>query len=372
MRIDPFGVEQWMNAHEDHCRFNIAETCVDSLTVGGLLELAGRNDDLSALAPTRLGYGAIPGSNRLRDAIAALYRGRSREDVLVAHGTAGANALVWQALAGPGHRVVSLVPTYQQHLSIPESLGAEVVRVPLSAAEGWLPDWDAVARAVTPGTKLVALTNPNNPTSSLIDAEGLSRLVEIARAVGADLLVDEVYRNTAQEGDGATPSIADLYERGIATCGMSKAYSLAGLRLGWIVGPPDVLEAVALHRDYTTISVGVLDDHLAATALEAPERILARTRAITRRNLALIDDWIATEPRVDWVRPRAGTTGLLRYGIEMGSEALCLALLEEEGVLLTPGGVMGAEGYLRIGFGNATEILQAALPRLSAFLARQD
>ncbi|MFO6463124.1 aminotransferase class I/II-fold pyridoxal phosphate-dependent enzyme [Jannaschia sp. KMU-145] len=371
MQIDPFGVEMWMNAHETRCRHNIAETCVDSLTVGELLRLAGRNDDdLSALLAMKMTYGAIPGSDALRGAIASLYSDRMAEDVMICHGTAGANALVWQAMVGVGERIVTLVPTYQQHVSIPKALGAEVVEVPLRR-EDWLPDLDALRAAARPGTKMIALTNPNNPTGSLIDGDLLAEIVRIARAAGADLLVDEVYRGTAQEGPGATPSVVDLYERGIATGGMSKAFSLAGLRLGWVVGPPDVLEAVSHHRDYTTISVGRIDDHLATIALEQADRILARSRAITHDNLAIVDDWLTREPLVDWVRPRAGTVGLLRYDLDLPSEQLCLDLLDEEGVLLTPGAVMGAEGYLRIGFGNPADTLRDALPKLSAFLRRR-
>ena len=372
MRIDPFAVEIWMNAHETRCRHNLAETCVASLTLDALLALTGRNADaLSGLLPLRLSYGAIEGSDRLRDAIAALYADRTRADVVTAHGTAGANALVWQALAGPGDRVVSLVPTYQQHVSIPESLGAEVVRVALRAEDGWLPDMDAVAAAVMPGTKVLALTNPNNPTGATVGADGLVRLAAIAREAGAYLLVDEVYRGIAQDHDALGPSVCDLYERGISTAGMSKAFSLAGLRMGWIVAPPEVLEAVSRHRDYSTISTGVLDDHIAALALEASDRVLARSRALLRGNLALLSGWVDAEPAITWIRPTGGTTALLRYDLDLPSERLCLDLLAEEGVLLTPGSAMGVEGHLRIGFGNEPRAMRDGLPRLSAFLGRR-
>nr|WP_299841257.1 aminotransferase class I/II-fold pyridoxal phosphate-dependent enzyme [uncultured Jannaschia sp.] len=371
MQIEPFGVEIWMNAHENDCAINLAETCVSSLTLDELLRLTGRNADaLAELLPRKLGYGAIEGSDRLRDAIAALYADATREDVIVAHGTAGANALVWQAMVGAGDQVVSLVPTYQQHVSIPESLGAEVVRFPLRPEENWLPDTDALARAVTPGTRMVALTNPNNPTGALIDRAGLERIVEIARAAGAWLLVDEVYRGTAQDDDSIGPSVVDLYERGISTAGMSKAFALAGLRLGWVVGPEEVRTAVSRHRDYNTISVGLIDDHLAALALESADRVLDRSRRITRGNLELIDTWIGSEPHLDWVRPRAGTTALVAYDLDLPSERFCLDLLAEEGVLFTPGSAMGMEGHVRIGFANDPAALEAGLPRVSAYLAR--
>ena len=369
MFIEPFGVEEWMNAHETRCRFNLAETCVAAMTLAELRGILGTNGDtLGPLMETALGYGAIEGSDRLRAAVAALYDGRGPGDVLIAHGTIGANDLAWRALAGPGDHVVSLVPTYQQHVSIPESLGAEVTRLTLRPEDGWLPDLDALRAALRPETRVVAFTNPNNPTGSLMPEPLLRAVVDMAEAAGATVLSDEVYRGTAQAGDGRSPSVAELSPRAVVTAGLSKAFSLAGLRVGWIVAPPDVRAAALRHRDYTTISVGPVDDHLAACALERADAILARSRRITRRNLALVSDWVDAEPGIAWVRPEAGTTALLRYGLDIGSEAVCLDLLAETGVLLTPGAAMGVEGTLRLGFGNPTEALAAGLPRLSGFL----
>lgn len=369
MKITPFGVEMWMNAHETRCRLNLAETCVASMTVAELLELSGDNEGLDAVLPMRLTYGAIEGSERLRAAIAALYDGRGPGDVMVTHGTIGANALVYRALVEPGDRVVSLVPTYQQHTAIPESLGAEVVPLALRAEDGWLPDLAALRAAVTPGTRLIALTNPNNPTGALIPPGMLDELCGIAREAGAWVLADEVYRGTDQAGSGLSPSVADLYERGISTAGMSKAFALAGLRLGWIVAPAEVLAAVSHHRDYDTISVGMIDDHLATLALEAKGRVLERSRRITRGNLAVLADWVAATPGIDWVRPASGTVALLRYDLDMPSEVFCLDLLAETGVLLTPGSAFGLEGHVRIGYANHRPILEEGLPLIGAFLA---
>lgn len=376
MHIDPFGVELWMNAHENHCAYNLAETCVTSLTLAELLDLSGQNEAaLSALLPLKLTYGAIEGSDRLRDAIAELYADQRRERIVVTHGTAGANALVWAALVGAGDHVVSLVPTYQQHVSIPESLGADVTQVALRPEDGWLPDFDALDAAVTSATKVIALTNPNNPTGALIDRAGLARIAEIAgrgnAGAGAWVLVDEVYRGSAQDDDGMGPSIVDVYARGISTAGMSKVFSLAGLRLGWVCAPVDVVASVNHHRDYNTISVGMIDDHLATLALEAKERILDRSRRITRANLALLSEWVAAEPGVCWVKPAAGTTALIAYDLPIGSEQLCLDLLAEEGVLFTPGAVMGVEGTLRIGFANDPDAMRAGLPKVSEFFRRK-
>jgi aspartate/methionine/tyrosine aminotransferase len=371
MRIREFGVETWMNRWETRCRYNLAETCVESLTVDQLLGLAGmdRGAVMDELLALRLTYGAIEGSDRLRDAIAALYAGVRREDVLVAHGAIGANHLAWEALAGPGDRVISIVPTYQQHTSIPESLGAEVLPLPLREADGWRPDLAELRRMAARGVKVIAFTNPNNPTGALLDEADLREIAAIAEAAGAWILCDEVYRGIDQDGSGTTPSIVDISARGISVGSMSKAFSLAGLRLGWIAGPAEVLRAVIVHRDYSTISVGMVDDLLAAIALEHAGAILARSRAITRGNLATLDAWVAEEPAISYVRPRGGTTALLRSALDIPSEALCIRLVEERGVLLTPGSAMDMEGYLRIGYANGPQILADGLAETSRFLA---
>jgi aspartate/methionine/tyrosine aminotransferase len=372
MHIKDFGVEIWMNEFELKCELNLAETCVESLTIAELLALAGRNDmALAELLPMKMTYGAIPGSDRLRDAIAGLYDRQGRDNIVVTHGTIGANALVHQALVSRGDRVISVIPTYQQHYSIPESIGADVVHLHLRAENGYLPDLAELEALATPGTRLIAINNPNNPTGSLIDRAMLTAIGDIARKAGAFVLCDEVYRGTDQQGSGVTSSIADLYEKGISTAGMSKAFSLAGLRLGWIAAPADVIAAVMIHRDYTTISVGQIDDHFATLALEHKDAILARSRAITRENLAILSDWVDAEPLISWVPPQSGTTALLKYALDMSSRDFCIALLEETGVMFTPGSAMEMEGHVRIGYANNASVLREGLKRVSGFLARR-
>ena len=369
MRIRSFGVEQWMNAYETRCRLNLAETCVESLTVGELLALAGAPPDaLSALLPMKLTYGAIEGSERLRAAIAGLYAAQRPSSVLVAHGAIGANALVYQALVEPGDRVVSLVPTYQQHTALPESLGADVRAVPLREAQRFQPDVDAVRDALGGRAKLLVLANPNNPTGALAGAATLSTLARLAEAAGAYILCDEVYRGLTQEGDELTPSIVDLSPRGIAVGSMSKAFSLAGLRLGWMVGPREVLAAAACHRDYSTISVGMIDDHFAALALEHRDAVLGRSRAVVRANLAVLDAWVHGEAAVSYVKPQAGTTALVKLDVPLPSREFCERLLADTGVFFTPGSAMDMEGYVRIGYANAAPVLREGLDATSRFL----
>ena len=242
MHIEPFGVEIWMNEWETRCELNLAETCVESITLRDLLELTGNgDDDLSEMLSMKMTYGAIEGSERLRRAIAALYERQDPCNVIITHGTVGANMLVHRTLVSRGDRVVAVVPTYQQHYSIPASLEADVQHLRLREGNAWLLDLDELRERATPGTRLIAINNPNNPTGALLDRATLEEVADIARRVDAWILCDEVYRGTDQEGSGTTASIADVYEKGISTAGMSKAYSLAGLRLGWIAADAEFL-----------------------------------------------------------------------------------------------------------------------------------
>jgi len=370
MHIEPFGVEIWMNEWETKCDWNLAETCVESLTVAELLEIAGKSEaDLSELLSMKLTYGAIEGSDRLRNAISSLYEKQQVENVIVTHGTIGANMLVHKTLVASGDRVVVVVPTYQQHYSIPDSIGAEVIPLKLREEDCFLPDLDELRALVVPGTKMIAINNPNNPTGALMDREMLGEIAAIAREVDAWILCDEVYRGTDQEGSGSTTSVADIYEKGISTASMSKAFALAGLRLGWIAGPRELLDAVSIHRDYDTISVGMINDHFAALMLESRDKVLARSQSITRGNLSILEDWIAAEPKMSWVKPKSGTTALLKFELPMNSRDFCVSLLEETGVMFLPGSALDMEGYIRVGYANNPEILRQGLTRVSRFIA---
>lgn len=370
MKIRDFGVEIWMNEFENQCEFNLAETCVASLTIDQLLQLSGRNDTaLAELLPMKLTYGAIDGSDRLRDNICDLYADQRRENIVVTHGTIGANALIYETLVSPGDHVISVLPTYQQHYSIPESYGAEIDILPLREENAFLPDLEELSGLMRPDTRLIAINNPNNPTGSLMDRAFLTQIAGIARKAGAYVICDEVYRGIDQKGDGFTPSMVDVYELGISTAGVSKVFSLAGLRLGWIAAPTDVIEAVARHRDYNTISVGMINDYFASMALEAKDKILARSREMTRTNLTVLEEWVESEPSITWVKPDSATITLLKYDFDIPSRDFCVRLLKETGVLFTPGSALDMEGYVRIGFANDTKILRAGLSKVSEFLA---
>jgi aspartate/methionine/tyrosine aminotransferase len=369
MQIKEFGVERWMYLYEEDSELNLAETCVESLTVAELLKIAGKEDALlREILPMKLTYGAIDGTERLRNNVALLYENQSMSNVIITHGAISANALVYETLIEPGDHMISVLPTYQQHYSIPESYGAKVDVLRLRQEDAFLPDLDELKRIVAPATRLIAFSNPNNPTGALMEREFLEQIVRIARSCGAYVLSDEVYRGTDQQGTGFTASIADLYEKGISTGSMSKTWSLAGLRIGWIAAPVEVIQRVQIHRDYNTISVGMLNDLLASIALENRGAILERNHGILRTNLFLLDDWIAKESRLSYVKPKSGTTAWLRIDAAVTARDFCVELLKKKGVMLTPGSALDSEGYVRIGYANNRGVLVAGLARVSDFL----
>ncbi|MGJ0391892.1 MAG: aminotransferase [Methylocystis sp.] len=373
MQIREFGVERWMYLYEDRCALNLAESCVESLTVGELLRIAGKEDALlDEILPMKLTYGAIDGTERLRSNVASLYENQRAANVLITHGAISANALVYETLIEPGDHVISVLPTYQQHYSIPESYGAKVDILRLREENAFLPDPDELKQMVTPATRVIAINNPNNPTGSLMDRALLEQIAQIARSCGAYVLCDEVYRGSDQHGGGFTASLADLYEKGVSTGSMSKTWSLAGLRVGWIVAPTELIQRVQIHRDYNTISIGMLNDLLASVALENREAILERNHGILRTNLSLLDAWIAKEPRLSYVKPKSGTTAWVRLDTGMKSWDFCVAVLENTGVMFVPGSAMDSEGYVRIGYANNREVLVAGLAKASDFLRRID
>ncbi|MFJ9499849.1 aminotransferase [Brevibacillus centrosporus] len=370
MDIKLFAVEDWMNKYEMSATYNIAETCVDSLTVEELISIDGTNpeDFFRSLASKKLTYGHIEGSPEFRTLVSQLYTTVDPHQVLVMNGGIAANFLVFYSLVKPGDHVISVHPTYQQIYDVPKSFGATVDLLHLKEENGFLPDLDELRSLVRENTKLICINNPNNPSGSLMERDTLEKIVEIARSCGAYLLCDEVYRNLLQDDDLIVPSIADLYEKGISTSSMSKALSLAGLRLGWIAAPKEVIEECIKHRDYTTISVGMLDDLLAVHAMKNYDRILTRNRKIIKDNLAILDEWVANEPAITYVKPRAGTTAMLGYDLPISSVDFCEGLLKETGAFLTPGICFDMEGYLRIGYACETEMLREGLQKLSEYI----
>ena len=371
MDIKTFKVERWMNEYEDDCTYNLAETCIDSLTVRELIEMAGLDtaEFMNELADTRMTYGHIFGSPELLEGIAGLYGELVRpEHVVPMHGAIGANNHVIMALIDPSDNMVSVMPTYQQHYSIPESIGAEVRILNLNLENHFLPDIEKLKELVDENTKMITMNSPNNPSGSLIPKDVMEQVIEVARSVGAYVLCDEVYRGISEDGSYMY-SVVDLYEKGISVGSMSKCWSMAGVRLGWIVTRDmDLIHRCHERRDYDTISCAVIDDKLAALALANKDKIIARNREILNTNRQILDDWVNATPDVYYQRPVAGTTALVYYKKDMPSRELCDRLIKETGVLFTPGECFEMEGSVRIGYAFDSKVLQKGLDLFADFL----
>ena len=371
MKIKPFAVEEWMNAWEVGAKYNIAETCVDSISMNELFELTGedKTEFLNRLCARRLSYGDIEGLPEFRKGVCDLYKTLNIENIVPTHGASGANHHVFYSLISPGDRVVSIMPTYQQLYSIPESYGADVQILHLSKENNYLPDLEKLRRLVTPKTKMICINNPNNPTGALMSEQILREIVEIARSADAWILCDEVYRHLSQE-DGWCPSIVDLYEKGISVSSMSKVFSLAGLRLGWIATHDmSVVKSCLSHRDYNLVSCGVFDEMLAAAALKHRDKLLERSRKIVRENLQILDNWVGSEPHVSYVKPKAGTTALVYYDLDISSYEFCEEMYKKTGAFVTPGDCFEVPHSMRIGYAYGKQDLIDGLKAISEYIA---
>lgn len=370
MKIKAFKVEEWMNAYETGAKYNIAETCVDSVSVDELFELVGQDKEafLRDLCSRRMTYGDIFGQPAFKAGVCGLYKTIQPEQIVTTHGAAGANHHVYYSLIEPGDHVISVIPTYQQLYSIPESMGAEVELLHLEKANDYLPDLDKLRAMVRPNTKIIAINNPNNPTGALMGEAMLKAICEIAASVGAYVLCDEVYRHLTARTEWSV-SVADLYEKGISTGSMSKVFSLAGLRQGWIASRDTAfIESCLSHRDYNHISCSMFDEAVAAIALQGKEKLLARNVGIVTENLEILAQWVEKQPHISWVRPQAGTTALLYYDFDIDSYTFCKRMYDENGAFVTPGDCFEEPHCMRIGYACDKQELIDGLAAMGDFI----
>ena len=363
------------STYENQVEFNLSESGVQPLRLAELVDDEAARD---ALMTEALRYTQSNGTVPLRSDIAALYSGATADHIQVTNGGSEANYITTWHLVEPGDEVVLMVPNYMQTWGLARAFGGIVKEWPLVPAEAaraergrWRVDIDALARLVSSRTKLIIICNPNNPTGARIDGPDLDGIAAIASRHGTWILSDEIYRGAELDGRG-TPSMWGRSDRVIVTSGLSKAYGLPGLRIGWIVGPPATVATLWSYHDYTTISPGALSDFLARRAL-APShraRILARTRKILNENFPVIAKWLDAHGGLfSYTPPDAGAIVYVRYHHPINSTDLVTRLREQKSVLIVPGDHFGMDGYLRIGFGDDVEYLRNGLNRLDEVLS---
>jgi len=365
MKQPIFVMERWQSHYENKVEFNLAESGVQPITLAELQDMAGV-DPLDTL----LGYGHTDGSPTLRERIAAMYPGAGAANVVTTVGSAEANFLAMWRLVEPGDRAVVVRPTYEQTTGLASGLGAHVESVWLEEELGWQPAAGAAAAAIQPGTRVVVVTNPNNPTAQPLGEAAIAEIVAAAERVGAWILSDEVYAGGELSGE-PTPSLWGRTERVLVSASLSKAYGLPGLRLGWLLAPPEFREELWARKDYTTIAPSPLCDRLGAAALEPAvrARLLERGRTILRENLDVLETWAAAHAGVlRFARPRAGAVVFFQYDLPIGSTELAERLLAEQSVLIVPGDQFGIDHHFRIGYGYTDPPLGPGLERVSRMI----
>ena len=367
MQIEEFTLERIQSLYENVVPLNLSDSGVHPMTIRDLLNA----DDIEELLQLELGYGWTNGEVSLRSTIAGLYKDRGPDDVIVTNGSAEANFLMVMSLLNPGDEIVVFTPNYLQIFGWANAIGVDVKTVPHDESNNWQADIDALRATVSAKTRLITICNPNNPTGATLSADAMQSLVEIAREHDAYLHADEVYKGSeldAEEG----PSVADLYEKAIATNGLSKAMALPGLRIGWLVGPAAEIYSAWQSKDYTSITTSAVSEYIAERVLQPAlrQKILNRSKSILRENLALLTDWVDTNSDVvSLTPPTAGGMAFVRYNRDLNSTELAHTLRNDKGVLVLPGDVYGLDGYFRVGIGAPKSHLEPGLEKIGEYFA---
>ncbi|CAL8469890.1 g9432 [Coccomyxa elongata] len=358
-----FELEEWQSRYETTVTYNLADSGCHPVR---LSELVSDPAAVEKLLAVDLHYPPVGGTNTLC-ALCASWHGAKPENVLVTVGAAEANSITVASLLQPGDHMVVMEPGYRQVRGCAANLGASVSAFPLDPMRGWRPDLSALTAAVTPATRLIAVTNPNNPVGTILTEAEMDAIVAAAAGVGAWILADEVYRGTELWTDEVTPSFWGRYERVICVGSLSKAFGLPGLRLGWLVGPPDFVEQAWRRHEYATIAASTVSMHLAEIALapEARGRLLARNRRLIRDGYARLSRWVeSSEGLLSMWPPDATALGFVRYHLNAPSVKVAHALRTKGDVLVGAGAHFGIEHHLRITHGLEPHVLEAALERI--------
>ncbi len=368
MKINPFRMERWQSTWENRVQFNLSESGVHPMTPMELFELA--DADTGEFLSQRLVYNQSNGTEELRESIAAIYPGATVDNILVSNGGSEANYVTTWKLLEPDDVVVMQAPNYMQMWGTAETFAREVRAFHLQEARGWAPNLDELDDQVDDSVKLIIVTNPNNPTGAILTELEIDRIVAIAERAGAWIIADEIYAGAELDGSWS-PTFWGRYDKLVITAGLSKAYGLPGLRLGWAVGPADFIGDLWSYKDYTSIAPGTLSDLCGRVALapETRQRIYQRTRRILSENLAPLADWLTERADIfQYLPPRAGAICYIRYDLDIGSSALAQRLKDECSVLIVPGDHFNMDGYMRIGFGIPKPELIEALERVETVL----
>jgi aspartate/methionine/tyrosine aminotransferase len=366
VKVAPFRIEKYYERYEFTTGYMLSSSDCESRTIRELLSF--EPDASDRLLELRCGYTESPGSLELREAIAAIYDTIHADEVVATSCAEEAIFLLYHVLLGPGDQAVVETPCYESALQLARSTGAEVREWRRSYEGRWKHDLGSLGRLVQPGTRVVHVNQPHNPTGTLMDRATYDAVVELAQDRGVTLFCDEVYRELEHDPNDRLPAACDRDERAVSLGSVSKSYGLPGLRTGWIATHDDKLRRAVIDlKHYTTICASAPSEQLSALALRHRGKLLARNSAIVRRNLGLLDGFFSRHAAAfEWVRPVASPIGFPRVHGLGDVDRLC-ERLAEAGVLLLPGSVFDEPDHVRFGFGRANlpealAVLEEALP----------
>lgn len=358
-----------MSAYEQQVEYNLSESGVHPMTLRQLLDID--QSSVEDLLETELNYPYVNGIPVLRERIATMYDGAGSENVLVTVGAIEANYNSVRSVLNPGDEVVIMLPNYMQIWGVAKNLGKRIRTFPLVEENNWAPDLEELEQAVTEKTKLIALCNPNNPTGYILSETEMDFIVRTASRVGAWILADEVYAGAEQFTDTRTPSFYGKYNKVIAVGSMSKAYGLPGLRTGWLVAPPEMVDQIWARHEYTTISTTMLSNKLTAIALSEKVQpvIIERTRRYIRKGYPLLREWMEQQgDTFSGIPPQAAAIAFVKYDLDINSTDLAMRLIKEKGVMIVPGDHFGMDKFIRISYGLPETYLKGALSRIEELI----
>ena len=346
-------LEDWFDRYQFEIDYDIGESGVKYLSFKDL----GLD-----LGQVELRYGYHTGAPELRSAIAEQYEGLTAEQVAVTTGSSESNFTIVASLVNHSDHMVIEHPNYPSLYEVPRSLGLQHDLFRLIYEERFEPDIAKLESLIKSGTKLVVLTHPNNPTGSVISERRLREIIELVESHDAYLLHDETYRELSFEKP--PPPAAVLSDHAISMTTLSKAYSLPGIRIGWVAGPRKIIERVLAVREQITICNSAISEAVALHALERRKAIIENARNRVSTNFEILRSWMARQDQLEWVEPRGGVVAFPRLRDGTTTEGICRTLVTKHRTFTIPGYCFEMDRHLRIGFGGDTTELTEGLSRL--------
>ena len=366
MNIPIFELERIQSLYENTVDLNLTESGFHPYKLNELLN----KDQLEELQNLVLGYGQTNGSIPLRTRISETYSSTGIENVLVTNGSAEANYVACHSLLNEGDEVLIMLPNYMQMWGVLQEIGCVIKEFKLKAENAWEPDMEQVKSLISAKTKMIILCNPNNPTGYTLSKEEMNAFVDVAKSVNAWLYCDEIYRGA--ELDGKTrDSFIGMYDKVMVCGGLSKAYALPGLRLGWLVGPEEAIEKTWAYHDYTSITAGIMSHYIGEIALQPEKRqeIFTRNRTMLNENLMEVCKWMDQFGGLfEYTPPQSGGMLFVKYNLDINSTELSDWLRTEKSVFIVPGDCYGLDGHFRIGIGARKQDLKEGLERIKIAL----